>query len=170
MNKSIEPDFLKDLQYLVSKTIEHPIYVVFKTLFRKYDKINTKILRQQWTWLKQYSYNASIPLDNIFNMIDQYKELIIHAESAFSLSEKMDIWYKIFKKQENSAAYDVSGPRKHTKKKLGKILKYIFRRPTTNALNLVPLQQLKQISLQNKANAISEGVIAQLQPTIFFAE
>ena len=113
--------FFKDLKHPVSKTIGHPIHVVFETLFRKYVKINTKLLCQQRTELEQHSDNTSMPGVTIFNMLDKYEELTTHAESPIILPQNIDIGYTIFKRRENWAAHYASGhTQNHLKKNMDK--------------------------------------------------
>ena len=96
INEAIDPEYLKDLQHAQSHTIENPINVIFETLFRKYGRITIKQRQQRYAEILQYNYNISTPIDQIFNMIDDYEELATHAGTPITPGQKIDMAYSIF--------------------------------------------------------------------------
>ena len=166
INEAIEPDFLKDLQHPISKTIEHPIHIIFETLFRKYGKINNKILRERRTELEQYNYNASLPPDTIFNMIDEYEELTIHAESPITLPQKIDIGYTIFQETGKFSRALRKWTQKDGPDKTWANFKIHFQEASDEHMEFGATTAAEAHFSAQQANSIAEQVAAQLQPVL----
>ena len=93
---AIDPEYLQELQNSITNTIEHPIHVIFDTLFQKYGRITKKQLQQGFAELANYNHNPTLPPDTVFSKIQEYKELADHAGSAISGAQQIDLAYVIF--------------------------------------------------------------------------
>ena len=80
----------------MSRTIEHPLYVIFQILFDKYGKITKQDLLVKFNELTQFNYDPTSPPDIIFNLIEEYEEIASHARSPITPPQKIDIGYNIF--------------------------------------------------------------------------
>ena len=95
LTESIQSEFLKEFVHRHSRVMEDPIHTIFERLFTKYGKITVKDVIAAYNDIITYKYDISIPISDVFNLLEDYSEYAIASHRPLQPKTLMDLGYAI---------------------------------------------------------------------------
>ena len=95
---SIDPIYLRALLNRTTGQYATSLRDVLTHLFETYGKITPEQLRAKEQAIYNMPFDISMPVDTVFNAIDDLADLAEHARSAWSHQQMMDLAYMVFAK------------------------------------------------------------------------
>ena len=96
--KAIEPMYLKSLRNPVTQAFMVPFNEILQHLMQVYGNLNPKAFLKTKNALETFQYNVALPVDVVFDPIDDLSELAIAAKQPMSDEQKCSMAFIIFSK------------------------------------------------------------------------
>lgn len=158
--KAVEPMYLKALRNPVTQAFILPLNEILHHLMTVYGKLNPKMLRVTKNALETFQYNVSLPVDVVFDPIDDLEELAALANEPMSEAQKIAMAFIIFQNTGKFKSDLKSWNRKAPHDKTWTNMKTHFRDALQDARDVEDEPIAQAFDQANMISEVLEGVRA----------
>ena len=98
ITKAVDPKYLTAIRNRVSKSLQGNVYQILDHLFNTYGKVTVAMLENKEATLRTMSYNPSDPVDDVFDLVDDFVEYADMARQPQSQAQTVAKAYSILRK------------------------------------------------------------------------
>ena len=98
ITKAVSPKYLTAIRNRVSNSLQGNVYQILDHLFNTYGKVTVAMLENKEATLRTTSYNPSDPVDDVFDLVDDFVEYADMARQPQSQAQTVAKAYSILRK------------------------------------------------------------------------
>ena len=158
--KAVEPMYLKALRNPVTQSFTVPLNQILHHLMAVYGKINPKTFKTMKEEVENYQYDISLPVDVVFDPIDDLEELADGAEQPMTEAQKINMAFITFQNCGKFKSDLKAWNRKATADKTWLNMKTHFREALEDIRNVDDVTIDQTFDQANMVREVLEGVRA----------